>query len=771
MKHFLFSLFVFFIVSNIHAQNDTLYVARDGTGLYRNIHEAIDALQHADRLPEVIYIKKGTYKEKFIIPSYIQNIQIVGEDTEETIITYDDHARINEMGTFLTYTLKVQGNNITFKNLTIENNAAQLGQAVALHTEGDKLVFLNCRLLGNQDTVFTDTNGAQLYFFNCYIEGTTDFIFGPATAIFEDCEIHSKRNSYITAASTPADIKFGYVFINCTLTASPAIKKVYLGRPWRDFAATTFIHCNLGNHIVPEGWHNWKKPEREKTARYAEYNNTGNSDISNRVSWSKQLTAAEAAQYTPETIFGVEDKWWQLTPAFPGAEGFGRYTTGGRGGVVYHVTNLNDSGLGSLREGILLNGPRTIVFDVSGTIDLDSNLVIENGDLTIAGQTAPGDGICLKDHSFIIHADNVIVRFIRCRLGDEQKAEQDAMEGKRAKNIIIDHCSMSWSTDECASFYDNSNMTLQWCIISESLNKSVHRKGNHGYGAIWGGQKASFHHNLMVHHSSRTPRLCGSRYTGEPEKEIVDIRNNVFYNWGPTNGGYAGEGGSYNFVNNYYKPGPSTATNRKITHRIFSPNADDGLYRNKPGTWGTFYVNGNYFDDSCPQIRAIPQVVNEIATTNKDNWNGIHPNEKPDYSLPAQGIKSDFEFNVAKVSTHTAENAYNKVLNLAGASLHQDDIDIRVTKETLKGNYTYEGTYSTNGIIDSPSNCEGYIEYKSVPKPVDSDNDGIPDVWASTFLPQGKTYRDIDSYSGYSYLELYLNSLVEGIMKAGLEDI
>jgi pectinesterase len=289
---------------------DSIVVARDGSGDYRTIQEAVESVRAFMDYTVNIYIKAGTYKEKLVVPSWVRNVQFIGEDVNTTVITYDDHANINKMGTFRTYSVKVEGTGITFSNLTIENNAAQLGQAVALHTEGDKLKFLNCRFLGNQDTIYTGKERTRVYFADCYIEGTTDFIFGPSTALFERCTIYSKRDSYVTAASTPADVEYGYVFKDCKLTAAPGITKVYLGRPWRPYAATVFMNCELGNHILAAGWHNWKNPDNEKTARYAEYQNRGEgAATAERVSWSRQLTAKEAKQYTLENIFKDFSQW------------------------------------------------------------------------------------------------------------------------------------------------------------------------------------------------------------------------------------------------------------------------------------------------------------------------------------------------------------------------------------------------------------------------------------------------------------------------------
>lgn len=309
------------MAANKYDNPDTIVVARDGTGEFRNISDAIEVCRAFMEYHKVIYVKRGTYKEKLEIPTHLTNIEICGEDAMTTIITWDDHANLtmpsaydpiaierhptadnqhptpsnyHPIGTFRTFTLRVCGSDITLKNITIENNAAKLGQAVALHTEGDRLRFIGCRFLGNQDTIYTGRGGTRMLFKDCYIEGTTDFIFGPSTAWFENCTIKSKANSYITAASTPADIEYGYVFNHCRLIAAEGVTKVYLGRPWRPYAYTLFMNCTLGSHIVPAGWENWRNPDNEKTARYAEYNNSGDgADTKQRVAWSRQMTKKE----------------------------------------------------------------------------------------------------------------------------------------------------------------------------------------------------------------------------------------------------------------------------------------------------------------------------------------------------------------------------------------------------------------------------------------------------------------------------------------------
>lgn len=262
-------------------------VAADGSGEFKTITEAMEAIRAYMDYRVTVNIKNGEYHEKLIVPSWLENVDFIGEDPEKTIITYNDYAKLDNMGTFRTYTVRVDGCDLTFKNLTFRNNAGRVGQAVALHTEGDNLKFENCRFLGDQDTMFLAGHDSELQFDNCYIEGTTDFIFGPATAYFNNCRIHSKADSYITAASTPEDVEIGFVFKNCRLSADPEVKKVYLGRPWRPYAYTAFIDCEMDGHITPTGWDNWRNPDNEKTARYFESGSTGpGANISQRAAWA-----------------------------------------------------------------------------------------------------------------------------------------------------------------------------------------------------------------------------------------------------------------------------------------------------------------------------------------------------------------------------------------------------------------------------------------------------------------------------------------------------
>ena len=322
MKRFCFLLLLLIPVVNALAQQQTypkyLTVAQDGSGNYTTIQEAVNAMRDFSQERVIIFIKKGIYKEKLVIPSWKTNIALVGESRDSTIITYDDYSGKplpggkdvttgrDKFSTFNSYTMLVRGNDFRAENLTIQNTAGRVGQAVALHAEGDRCVILNCRLLGNQDTLYVGIDSSRQFYKDCQIEGTTDFIFGPATVVFQNCTIKSLSNSYITAASTTPRQTYGFVFLHCTLVAADtAAKRVLLGRPWRPYARTVFINTVMGDHIVAPGWDNWRNVENEKTAYYAEYNSTGaGANPSGRVSWSHQLTKKEAKQYTLKNIFG-----------------------------------------------------------------------------------------------------------------------------------------------------------------------------------------------------------------------------------------------------------------------------------------------------------------------------------------------------------------------------------------------------------------------------------------------------------------------------------
>ncbi|MBD1424085.1 pectate lyase [Sphingobacterium arenae] len=439
--------------------------------------------------------------------------------------------------------------------------------------------------------------------------------------------------------------------------------------------------------------------------------------------------------------------------AFPGAEGFGQKVTGGRGGKVIKVTNLNDAGEGSLRAAISASGARIIVFDVSGTIELQSQLNIRNPHITLAGQTAPGDGITIKNYPVVVSTENVIIRYMRFRMGDEKNVEADALGGFEQKDIIIDHCSMSWSTDECVSFYSNENFTMQWCIISESLRVSAHDKGAHGYGGIFGGIKASFHHNLLAHHDSRNPRFGERGGTDIAKRSLVDYRNNVIYNWAG-NSAYGGEGMHINLVNNYYKPGPATRAKTRIYSIDKSKNPDEPMY----DIWGKYYIAGNFFEGE-------PQVT-------EDNWTyGVYNQFHHSYGDVSEADKIAMQIgtphdNEGNVETQTAQDAYEKVLAHVGASLKRDAVDLRIIDDVRNKTYTAHGSSgdqnSRFGIIDSPQDVGGWPELQSNTAPKDSDGDGMPDDWevAHTLDPHKPNANGRDLSTAYDNIEVYMNSLV-----------
>lgn len=417
-------------------------------------------------------------------------------------------------------------------------------------------------------------------------------------------------------------------------------------------------------------------------------------------------------------------------PAFPGAEGFGKYTIGGRGGRVIEVANLNDHGPGSLRAACEAKGPRTVVFRVSGTIPLESELKIKEPYITIAGQTAPGDGICIKNYQVSFDTRHFICRYLRFRPGDEMGKEQDAFGGE-GDHIIIDHCSASWAVDETLSINKASNLTVQWCMVTESLTKSVHKKGSHGYGGLWGGPGGSWHHNILAHHSSRNPRASGNTESG-----LMDYRNNVIYNWG-FNSAYGGELWPRNWINNYYKYGP--ATDEKVRDRIFL----------QKDPRGKMYADGN-FVFGYPDISA-------------NNWAG-GIDFAPDGEATEQTLRAKEPYVVTPVTTQSAEEAFKLVLANAGCSHPRDAVDARIIDEIRTGTATFGETYKGGGkgIIDSQTAVGGWPELQSRETPQDSDHDGMPDAWehAEKLNPNDPADGAVLDVKGFTNLERYLNSIV-----------
>ena len=525
------------------------------------------------------------------------------------------------------------------------------------------------------------------------------------------------------------------------------------------------------------------------------------------------LLAGALALCTP--LFAEEQ-----APAFPGAEGHGRFVTGGRGGQIVHVTNLNDSGEGSLRWALSQSGPKTIVFDVSGYIDLKSQLNVTSN-TTIAGQTAPAGGITLRYYTLYFgNCDNVIVRFIRSRRSQVKDVNDgaDATWGRRKNNIIIDHCSFSWSIDEVASFYDNCKFTMQWCTLGEGLANPGHSKGAHSYGGIWGGKEASFHHNYLTHVQNRMPRFNGARYewTGwdktrfenTVDAERVDFRNNVMYNWGNGSACYGGPGGGYiNMVNNYYQAGPGTKNKTRVTDVSVgsSGNSTNEALR---GLCSRYYINGNYVTAASEPENYDWKGVNYDSGLKTVDGEKYMPDTKHKYGEKADyteidgysyiSVKLNEPIDAGIVTTQSAQTVYDKVLSYAGASLYRDAVDARYMEEARTGTVTYHGKEAyvdANGKKYPTSNTEGILDFINDPEKeenpntasfpplpsnvrpegFDSDLDGMADEWelANGLNPNDASDADaytVDSKGVYSNLEVYLNQLVEDIMKAGNAD-
>ena len=512
----------------------------------------------------------------------------------------------------------------------------------------------------------------------------------------------------------------------------------------------------------------------------------------------KHLLAILVALLSTTTVFSQSS-----VPAFPGAEGHGRYVTGGRGGKIVHVTNLNDSGTGSLRAAVSGSEKKIVVFDVAGVIALQSNLKI-GANTTILGQTAPYPGITIRYYTVQPDANNVIMRFIRIRRGQEKDVNDgaDAIWTRHYTGQIYDHCSFSWSIDEVASFYDNNNFTMQWCTLGESLNNAGHGKGAHGYGGIWGGKLASFHHNLIAHVNNRSPRFNGARYdwTGYTsnkfysqynwqnavQAEHVDFRNCVVYNCG--NGCYGGPGGGYiNMVNNYYKTGPAATTSRVTTVSIGNSTSADKY----PIYWdmtSRYYIHGNQVNSNAnydwtnvSYDSGVFTIDGEKYCLDKNHYYG----DGVTYVKNSNGddcvkIKLDEPTYTGEVTTHTAATAFNKVLSYAGASLDRDEVDERYATEAKNGTATYSGSVTgKKGRIDLVADVNGYTEANfptgSRPEGFDTDNDGIPDAWetANGLNPNnasdGNTYT-LDPKGFYTNIEVYANSLVQDIMLDGNAD-
>ena len=810
-----------------------LTVSKDGSGDYTTVQAAIDAVAEGETA--TIMVKAGTYEGMVKVglrtkPS-TKCISLIGEGMDKTIITAANGK--NNIGSGKDVrdyaTLAVFAPDFYAQDICIQNTGGKAaGQALALHMDGDRSTFYRCKITGYQDTHRTK-KGVRSYYKECVIEGATDYIYAGGTCWFEHCTLNCVAGGYITA---PEDITYyttasdgttkiwlGFIFNECTVTKASGVsdKSVSLGRCWgSEKCGSMFLNCQLNNIIKAAGWETMGGNDGTKSY-YAEYkskNGTALADVSNRISWSHQLTDADYEKvntwakvdaaccaintsltaFDPESVIEAHKTTDDYAPvenkllAFPTARGFGKYVSGGRGCKVVEVTNLEDDpknpSEGSLRWALTVAGKEnaTIVFRVSGVIKIQPNaqkvrdLRANLKNVTIAGQTAPGEGILIRGGKMNFGgSDNLIIRNLRFRIGDIDEADLAKPTDSRfikgagfglenAKNVIIDHCCFGWSGEENMTMYDNHFTTVQWCIVHEGLYDAGHQKGNRSYANQWGGSPATYHHNLLAHNYNRSSRLNGASSTTEDRNVFMEYFNNVNYNWGKKNSCYGGENeaGTYsshecNFVGNYYKPGPSTPGGSYFME-LSAARSGKTLNPN-PSRW--------YFADN---------VMEGSSSATNDNWSAIHNNT----SYTVAGMKSETlvypsaevtrldkckfdDYDLYRTPTESAEEAYEHVLAKAG-TINRDQTEQRVVNEVRNKQAQYKGTtLNKAGFIDSPDDAEGWPTYASATPVVDNDHDGMADDWelAHGFNPaDAEDGKLVVSAEGYTALEVYLNSLM-----------
>ncbi len=832
MKRHIFMLLAIGMALSTWAQK-LLTVSKDGSGDYTTVQAAIDAVAEGETA--TIMVKAGTYEGMVKVglrtkPS-TKCISLIGEGMDKTIITAANGK--NNIGSGKDVrdyaTLAVFAPDFYAQDICIQNTGGKAaGQALALHMDGDRSTFYRCKITGYQDTHRTK-KGVRSYYKECVIEGATDYIYAGGTCWFEHCTLNCVAGGYITA---PEDITYyttasdgttkiwlGFIFNECSVTKASGVsdKSVSLGRCWgAEKCGSMFLNCQLNNIIKAAGWETMGGNDGTKSY-YAEYkskNGTALADVSNRISWSHQLTDADYEKvntwakvdaaccaintsltaFDPESVIEAHKTTDDYAPvenkllAFPTARGFGKYVSGGRGCKVVEVTNLEDDpknpSEGSLRWALTVAGKEnaTIVFRVSGVIKIQPNaqkvrdLRANLKNVTIAGQTAPGEGILIRGGKMNFGgSDNLIIRNLRFRIGDIDEADLAKPTDSRfikgagfglenAKNVIIDHCCFGWSGEENMTMYDNHFTTVQWCIVHEGLYDAGHQKGNRSYANQWGGSPATYHHNLLAHNYNRSSRLNGASSTTEDRNVFMEYFNNVNYNWGKKNSCYGGENeaGTYsshecNFVGNYYKPGPSTPSGSYFME-LSAARSGKTLNPN-PSRW--------YFADN---------VMEGSSSATNDNWSAIHNNT----SYTVAGMKSETlvypsaevtrldkckfdDYDLYRTPTESAEEAYEHVLAKAG-TINRDQTEQRVVNEVRNKQAQYKGTtLNKAGFIDSPDDAEGWPTYASATPVVDNDHDGMADDWelAHGFNPaDAEDGKLVVSAEGYTALEVYLNSLM-----------